>query len=178
MINSNIKIYLFCPIPEDQKPINEYIEIKENFLTNWPCLSNEKYKSSLISFFVYIFVFFLILQFLSVEIPFQKISFEKNFSFPFIFKKFIFILFESLITFNLFLALNFFRWKEINNRFKNARLFYEEGSWYDGKIWEKPFCLLKNDKILSIQKIEPILVRILNTLYITLLLLFILSFQL
>lgn len=176
MINSNIKIYLFCPIPEDQKPINEYIELKENFLTNWACLSNEKYKNKLIYFFMYIFSFFLILQFLSVDLPFRLISFEKNFSFNFILKKLIFILFESFTTFMLFLGLNWFKWKEMNTRFTSSRLFYEEGSWYDGKIWEKPFSLIKNDKLLSIQKIEPILQRLLNTMYINLLFLFIFSF--
>ncbi len=28
----DIKIFLLCPIPEDQKPINEYIDFKENIL--------------------------------------------------------------------------------------------------------------------------------------------------
>lgn len=178
MINSNIKIYLFCPIPEDQKPINEYIELKENFITSWACLRSEKYKSKLISIFLSIFLFFLLLQFLSVDLPFQKAWFEKNLSFDFVLKKLIFNLFESLIAYILFLIVNFFRWKEMNNRFKNACLFYEEGSWYDGKLWEKPFPLIKNDNLLSIQKIEPILIRILNSLYISILLLFFVSLEL
>ena len=29
-MNLNIKIFLLCPIPDDQKPINEYINLKEN----------------------------------------------------------------------------------------------------------------------------------------------------
>ena len=40
MIN-NIKIFLLCPVPEDQKPINVYIGLKENVLTNWTTLSKK-----------------------------------------------------------------------------------------------------------------------------------------
>jgi hypothetical protein len=42
-MNSNIKIFLLCPVPETQKPINEYIGLKENFLTNWTTLNKDKY---------------------------------------------------------------------------------------------------------------------------------------
>jgi len=41
-MNSNIKLFLLCPVPEDQKPINEYIGLKENPLTNWTTLSKKK----------------------------------------------------------------------------------------------------------------------------------------
>jgi hypothetical protein len=30
-----IKIFFLCPVPNDQKPINEYIELKENSFINW-----------------------------------------------------------------------------------------------------------------------------------------------
>ena len=46
-MNSNIKIFLLCPVPETQKPINEYIALKENFLTNWTTLRKEKYYNPL-----------------------------------------------------------------------------------------------------------------------------------
>jgi hypothetical protein len=31
-------------------------------------------------------------------------------------------------------------------KFLQVKLVYEEGSWYDGQIWEKPILLLKNDR--------------------------------
>ena len=56
-----------------------------------------------------------------------------------------------------------FRWKQNQTRFNQTRLFYEEGSWYDGQYWEKPLSLVKNDKLISTQKIEPILQRLYKT---------------
>ena len=58
MIN-NIKIFLLCPVPEDQKPINVYIGLKENVLTNWTTLSKKNYEQKLISIFL---SFFLIIS--------------------------------------------------------------------------------------------------------------------
>jgi hypothetical protein len=59
----------------------------------------------------------------------------------------------------------FARWKQIEKEFNEPRLFYEEASWYDGQVWEKPFSILKNDKLISTQKIKPILERISRTIF-------------
>tara|TARA_B110000503_G_C6796818_1_gene269452 strand:+ start:170 stop:373 length:204 start_codon:yes stop_codon:yes gene_type:complete len=56
----------------------------------------------------------------------------------------------------------------VNKRLTQSRVFYEEASWFDGKIWEKPFFLIKNDKLLSSQKIQPILKRLFGTILINL----------
>lgn len=85
---NSIKIFLLCPIPEEQKPIADYI------------------------------------QYLS----FQK-TLWKN---PFL----------------------FFRSYEIQKRLKEPNVFYEEGSWFDGQIWEKPFYVIKNDRLLASQKMK------------------------
>ena len=72
-----------------------------------------------------------------------------------------------------------FRWITINKKFQTPRIIYEEASWYDGQIWEKPFFLLKNDKLLSSQKINPIIQRLIRTnlIYLFILLGFLLIFE-
>ena len=47
----NIKIFLLCPIPDDQKPINEYINLKENDFTNLMLLSRKNYFSKILQTF-------------------------------------------------------------------------------------------------------------------------------
>ena len=151
-MNSNIKIFLLCPVPEDQKPINAYIGLKENQLTNWTTLSKTNYEKKIFSL---LFFFFL-------SISFFRISF-------FLDMRYIFdwIIINLLISFFLLfflLLLIFFRWKQIEKDFNQPRLFYEEASWYDGQIWEKPFSILKNDRLINTQKIRPILERIFRSL--------------
>lgn len=149
-MNLNIKIFLLCPIPDDQKPITEYINLKENDLTNWILLNQKDYFLKIGSYFLIFFIFSTPLTFL------LKLN-------------------EELFLFNSFFALNvlitiflvsFSRWLQLLKRLRSSRIFYEEGSWYDGQFWEKPIELIKNDKLLTTQKIQPILKRIVRTLII------------
>ena len=63
----NIKFFLLCPIPEDQKPINEYIGLKENPLTNWTTLSKKYYEQKIFSFFLLIFTIISCFNFSRIE---------------------------------------------------------------------------------------------------------------
>lgn len=132
-MNTLIKIFLLCPIPEDQKPIHEYIGLKNNALLNTK------------NFF-----------FLSSSQTFLAVFFLSSLVFS------IFFLQIGIFVINIFFLmffLLFFRWNQVNKRFQKARLFYEEASWYDGQMWEKPSLLLKNDRLLSTQQIFPFLER-------------------
>ena len=146
----NIKFFLLCPIPEDQKPINEYIGLKENPLTNWTTLSKKYYERQVFSFFLCIFILISFFNFSHLEF-FDEWLFENLFWACFSFMNFGFLL--------------IFRWSQAQNRFNNSRLFYEEISWYDGQVWEKPLLIIKNDRLVSSQKITPILNRLKRTTY-------------
>ena len=146
---SKLKLILLCPVPEDQKPISEYIGLKENPLTNWTTLSTKNYNAKLFSLFTSVFILLSILTF-------QDSEFLGDW-----------ILSNLVISLNIILTLYFviiWRWNEVKKRLNQARLFYEEASWYDGQIWEKPFIILKNDRLLVSQKLEPVLRRLTNTL--------------
>lgn len=146
---SKLKLILLCPVPEDQKPISEYIGLKENPLTNWTTLSTKNYNAKLFSLFTSVFILLSILTF-------QDREFLGDW-----------ILSNLGISLNIILTLYFviiWRWNEVKKRLNQARLFYEEASWYDGQIWEKPFIILKNDRLLVSQKLEPVIRRLTNTL--------------
>jgi hypothetical protein len=144
-MNLDIKIFLLCPIPEDQKPINQYINLKKNFFLN-------STNFSLKNFFIIFFIFF---QFLINNVSFNFYLFP-------LFTLFIFVFLNSICL----------QWIDLNKRFKAARLIYEEASWYDGQLWEKPFILIKNDKLISSQKIEPVLQGLLRLIFTIFFLLF------
>lgn len=156
----NIKTFLLCPVPDDQKPINEYLNLKQNKFLNWGNLNTNKNKKFLATLFLTFFSFFSIGQL-------NLLSFSN----------FLEILFNTLVIIQFFLLVILIRWITINQKFQHSRLIYEEASWYDGQIWEKPFFLIKNDKLISTQKIEPILEEIIKSFFLSLSFLF-LVFQL
>lgn len=156
-MNFNIKIFLLCPVPEDQKPINQYINLKENFFLKWTQIPIKKYIFQIFSLYFISFPTFLI-GFLNLT-PFSLKEIETLF----------------LISSTFFFLILYFRWWEINQQLIQSQVFYEEASWFDGKNWQKPFFLIKNDKLLSSQKVSPILNRLFFTLLIHLLCFLLLS---
>jgi hypothetical protein len=70
---------------------------------------------------------------------------------------------DSLFVFLFFIpsffsfSLLFFSWFQLQKRLNQARIFYEEASWFDGQYWQKPFFLLKNDRFLATQQLQPFL---------------------
>lgn len=152
-MNTNIKFFLLCPVPEDQKPINEYIALQENFFTSWTTFSTKNYEKRLRSF---LFFSFVVASLLQLE-KFQGIYYIFDWSFE--------SFWLSTRFASAFLLLILSRWLQIKYRFQQARLFYEEASWYDGQVWEKSLLLIKNDQLILSQKIQPIMNRIQKSLF-------------
>jgi hypothetical protein len=150
-MNSNIKIFLLCPVPEEQKPMNDYIQLKENELTRWVAFPTPQYRQTLARLAGGCFFLFSLLNFWNLQ------------GTEYFFEWILHTIIQSSLLLLFLLLINFIRWKQMETNLYKARLFYEEASWYDGQVWEKPFSILKNDKLLSTQKIEPILQRILGT---------------
>jgi hypothetical protein len=119
---TSIKIFLLCPIPEEQKPIHEYLNLRKYFLKKKNYFSKKDRLT--------------LLKQKKME-PFRKIEEKITFFFTKI---------QNL----LFLL----RWKEVEKRLNLPNVFYEEASWYDGQFWEKPFSILKNDRLLNTQLVR------------------------
>jgi hypothetical protein len=147
-MNFNIKIFLLCPIPDEQKPINEYLILKDKDFTNLLFLNSTNSFVKIFSYFLLFFSFGCLITFL-IQLKTKTLLFN---------------LFFGLLSLFLAFFVNFLNWVQLLNRFRNSRLFYEEGSWYDSQIWEKPIELIKNDKLISNLKIKPILKRSSKTL--------------
>jgi hypothetical protein len=152
-MNSNIKIFLLCPIPEEQKPINEYIQKRhinsKTARTKWErFVLKKKNKTGH-------HIAFLRLRPSRESSKYLNRGLE-SLSFFFFFYKFCSLALLQLESSLLSISWNS-RWKQIQSRFNNPRLLYEETTWYDGQIWEKVFSIIKNDRLLSTQKIQPIL---------------------
>ena len=159
--NSLLKIFFLCPVPDDQKPITEYIELKQNPIFSWIFFKSKKMNLDQISYYI---CFFFILNFFTYYFLFSSsLSSLSSLSFLSSSRTSIFGFFYFFCFFFLFQT--FFLLKKINTNFQNARLIYEEGSWYQGKIWEKPFLVMKNEKLIRIQKIEPSLQNIKFTFF-------------
>lgn len=101
-MKNSIQIFFLCPIPEEQKPIQQYVQ--------WKQAKGEEIK--------------------------QKNLFQ--------------IIFHSLFLL-IFFPFSYYSWQQFQNRFLYSRFLYEEASWFDTQIWEKPLLIIKNDRFLQSQ---------------------------
>jgi hypothetical protein len=138
----------YCPVPNEQRPLNEYLNLKNSFSFNWPTFNINTYifNLTLFSFFLLFFSFQFTNYFYSIlEFPI-KFFLQNSF---------------IIINFNiLFLVKIYSGWSYIGKRLFNPIVNYEESGWYDNQVWLKSVKILKQDRLIYSYKVSPILKRL------------------
>ena len=133
-----------CPVPKEQQPINEFIELSKSTI-----FSSPKTKKTLIlvliKFWVISFAIFLIISSGSVYfktsiLKYILLSFFSSLSIP------------LLISIRLYLG-----WKHVFKRLNSEKVEYEESGWYDGQVWIKPLVLKEKESLIASIEVKPIL---------------------
>ena len=140
-----------CPVPKEQQPTNEFLELSKSKIFSWP-----KTKKSLIliliKFWVGAFVLFLVISSGSVYfktslLKYILLSFFSSLSIP------------LLISIRLYLG-----WNHIFKRLISEKVEYEESGWYDGQVWEKPLVLKEKESLIATIEVKPILKNLIQIL--------------
>ena len=133
-----------CPVPREQQPTNEFIELSKSKIFSWP-----KTKKTLIlvlaKFWLITFVLFLAISsgsiyFKTSILKYILLSFFSSLSIP------------ILISIRLYLG-----WNHIFRRLISERVEYEESGWYDGQVWIKPLVLKEKESLIASIEVKPIL---------------------
>ena len=155
-----------CPVPKDQQPTNEFIELSKSKIFSWP-KSKKSFLFILLKFWIGTFFIFLVISSGSVyfetsTLKYILLSFFSSLSLPF------------LLSIRLYLG-----WNHIFKRLTSEKVEYEESGWYDGQIWIKPVNLKEKESLIAILEVKPILKYLIQilALIITIALFGILLFQ-
>ena len=133
-----------CPVPREQQPTNEFIELSKSKIFSWP-----KTKKSLIhiliKFWLGAFILFIVISsgsiyFKTSTLRYILLSFFSSLSIP------------LLISIRLYLG-----WNHIFKRLISEKVEYEESGWYDGQVWEKPLVLKEKESLIASIEVKPIL---------------------
>jgi len=136
---------IICPVPQNQRPLNEFNSIKNSWIISWPFLErNIFYRKLTLSWFFITPVSLII---------FYGSDYLKNNIF-----ELIIISFTTSLAFPiLLLARQWLSWVYIYKRLNSENIEYEESGWYDGQIWEKPIDWRAKDLLIAQYQIKPIL---------------------
>ncbi len=133
-----------CPVPREQQPTNEFIELSKSRIFSWP-----KSKKSLVlvltKFWIGAFILFLVISsgsiyFESSILRYVLLSFFCSLSIP------------LLVSIRLYLG-----WNHVFKRLTSEKVEYEESGWYDGQIWIKPVSLKEKESLIASIEVKPIL---------------------
>ena len=133
-----------CPVPREQQPTNEFIELSKSTVFSWP-----KSKKSLI--FVLI-KFWIVTFFIFLLISSGSVYFKSS-----ILKYILLSLFSSLAIPLLISIRLYLGWNHVFKRLTSEKVEYEESGWYDGQIWEKPLVLKEKESLIASIEVKPIL---------------------
>ena len=140
-----------CPVPKDQQPTNEFIELSKSKIFSLP-KSKKSLSFILIQYWLGTFIIFLVISsgsvyFESSILKYILLSFFSSLSFPFLF------------SLRLYLG-----WNHIFKRLTSEKIEYEESGWYDGQIWIKPLNLKEKESLIALLEVKPILKNLIQTI--------------
>ncbi|MGB3403862.1 MAG: CGLD27 family protein [Microcoleaceae cyanobacterium] len=148
----NVSISI-CPVPLEQRPANEYQELRESWFFSWVTLPLPQYVKKL--------AWVWGLSWLIVG-PVAAASFPPT-------KKLLPFLLTSEIGASFLLTLVLIRlylgWTYIRSRLNSPTIFYEESGWYDGQTWVKTPEFLAQDQLIFTYQVHPMFQRLRRTFY-------------
>ncbi len=139
-----------CPVPREQQPTNEFVELSNSTFFAWP-KSNIKYFKVLIKIWILTFLIFVVISsgsvyFTSKTTSYILISIFSSLGLP------------LLVTLRLFLG-----WNHIYKRLMSEKVIYEETGWYDCQTWIKPIELKERESLIATLEVKPILNNLIQT---------------
>ena len=136
---------IICPVPSNQRPLNEFNSIRNSWIISWPFLERNIFYRKLILSWLLVIPISLIISYGS--------DYLKNNMFELI----LVSLTVSIAFPILLLTRQWLSWMYIYKRLNSENIEYEESGWYDGQTWEKPLDWRSKDLLIAQYQVKPIL---------------------
>ena len=140
------------PVPDEQRPIVEYEELRDSGFFRWATLDLSTYSRRL----GWVAFWFCLLASPVVASCFPLATDLGHF--------FLALLGTGLFAVLLAIARLYVGWSHVGRRLSQASFFYEESGWYDGEMWEKSEEELAKDRLVMDYQVQPVLTRLYRTL--------------
>ena len=136
---------IICPVPSNQRPLNEFNSIRNSWIISWPFLERNIFYRKLILSWLFVIPISLIISYGSDYlknniIELILVSLTVSIAFPI-----------------LLLTRQWLSWMYIYKRLNSENIEYEESGWYDGQTWEKPLDWRSKDLLIAQYQVKPIL---------------------
>lgn len=142
-----------CPVPYNQRPSNEYLNLKVSFNVSWVFQSTEKFFYSIIKNiglnYGVVYTIQSTIQTKNNQITLKIIS--------------ELLLFTTILSL-IYIIQSYLACLYVYNRLMLSSVTYEESGWYDGQTWIKSKETLLQDRLIGIYELHPKIERLKITL--------------
>ncbi|MEC8442217.1 MAG: CGLD27 family protein [Cyanobacteriota bacterium] len=137
-----------CPVPREQRPLEEFLQLTESWFFSWPAGDVPRLKRSLLISWLLMLPFCTLVASgswtLKADPPRLVVAGAV----------------AALVLPLLLLMRQWLGWTYVMKRLLSENVEYEESGWYDGQIWEKPQSWRNRDLLVARHEVRPILGRL------------------
>jgi hypothetical protein len=137
-----------CPVPPEQRPLQEYQQLCESWFFRWPLHSLTGLLTALGGGWFLLLPIALFIATGSVPLRHHPIQLV------------LVAALAALLLPVLLLLRQWLGWTYVQRRLVREKISYEESGWYDGQEWEKPLDWRQQDQLVAQHQVKPILVRL------------------
>lgn len=144
----NRVVMLTCPVPLEQRPVQEYEDLKQSWFFGWACAQWFRFLRPIVIIWGLSWLFSGPIA--AASFPIHKYPLQFSLS----------AAGGALVIPVLLLIRLYLGWRYVRDRLTNDIVIYEESGWYDGQTWQKPDEVAQRDRLIATYQVTPILVRL------------------
>ncbi len=137
-----------CPVPPEQRPLQEYEQLCQSWFFVWP-------SQSLAGLLKPLAISWLIVLPITVLVASGSWVLRHDLA-----RLVMSGAVAAIALPVLLLVRQWLGWSYVHKRLVSERVEYEESGWYDGQVWEKPLAWRQQDLLVATHQVRPVLLRL------------------
>ncbi|MCP9774326.1 CGLD27 family protein [Cyanobium sp. WAJ14-Wanaka] len=137
-----------CPVPPEQRPLQEYEQLLASWFFIWPSRGLSGLLRALATSWLILLPITCLVTSGSWVLRHEPIKLVAIGAVA------------AILLPMLLLARQWLGWSYVHKRLVSEAVEYEESGWYDGQVWEKPLAWRQQDLLVAQHQVKPVLERL------------------
>ena len=137
-----------CPVPPEQRPLQEYEQLLASWFFVWPSASLAGLVKALTASWLLLLPITVLVASGSWVIRHDPVKVAAAGAVA------------AILLPLLLLIRQWLGWRYVHRRLLSEQVEYEESGWYDGQVWEKPLAWRQQDLLVAQHQVQPVLLRL------------------
>lgn len=152
-----------CPVPPEQRPLQEYEQLRQSWFFAWP--TDRPPLPGSLRLGRALLISWLLALAPSLLVASGSLALSRQ---PW--RLALAAAVAAVVLPLLLLLRQWLGWTYVHRRLVAEQVDYEESGWYDGQIWQKPAAWRQQDLLVARHQVQPVLARLIRSMAVALVL--------